>query len=240
MVKKMPEVELIKFQFSNFLYNKRRVVLYYSPFFFLLLNCQALKAQHLIDSLKHYLTYTPTIDIGIDSRNSFISGYPAQVAGIKLGLDFNKKIRLGIGANYIYSNIPNSKAIKIDTTFNIVQSYLNVNYFSFYGDYVFMNTNKWEIVTHVTFGTGVSYYKTENTFRRRTRTLSHFILLYEPLMEANYKIIKYAGVGVGLGYRIVLLGSKHIDERFTSALYVVKVNIYFSEIWNDIRKRLNE
>ena len=49
-------------------------------------------------------------------------------------------------------------------------------------------------------------------------------------MLIDYKIIRWIGVGTGVGYRLVLYKSPGIKEKFSSPEYVIKLKIYLGEI----------
>ena len=76
----------------------------------------------------------PVIDGNWETRNTFISSRRAQITGWKIGLDFNSKIRLGIGYNYLNTRFYRSKNIG---TFNYETDRLGMRYFCAYFEYLY-------------------------------------------------------------------------------------------------------
>jgi hypothetical protein len=50
-------------------------------------------------------------------------------------------------------------------------------------------------------------------------------------MAFEYKIMKVLGVGVGLGYRIMLKNNRGIEQQFTSPVYALRVRLIFDELY---------
>jgi len=43
--------------------------------------------------------------------------------------------------------------------------------------------------------------------------------------------LKILGVGIGLGYRIMLKNNRAIDQQFTSPVYALRVRLIFDELY---------
>jgi hypothetical protein len=59
---------------------------------------------------------------------------------------------------------------------------------------------------------------------------SGLLVLYEPYSIGIYKFTPWFGLGFGIGYRLVLVGNKTINENINSPIYVVKAKLYASEL----------
>ncbi|MCL4857600.1 MAG: hypothetical protein KJZ55_10095 [Flavobacteriales bacterium] len=80
-------------------------------------------------------------------------------------------------------------------------------------------------------GIGRAHYQYFNpTTQKAVRTRYSAIISYEPAMLIDYKIIRWFGIGTGVGYRLVLYKNNGIEEKITSPVYIVKLKIYLGEI----------
>ena len=53
-------------------------------------------------------------------------------------------------------------------------------------------------------------------------------------MLIDYKIIKWVGIGTGVGYRLILFKNGGIKENFSSPVYVIKLKVYLGAIVRSI------
>lgn len=184
----------------------------------------------LFDTIAASFQYTPRFEFKLDTRNSFITTQRAKIFGVKIGYEYNETVKLGIGYNQLVSNISKEKIIphgfqELDT----VQATLRFIYVSPYFEYVFHRNRKWEHTIPIQLGFGNSWYEYRDN-GRKIRENYRPIILYEPAMTTQYKIVPWFGVGVGIGYRILLLNNKSINENFNSPIYVFRLKIFLGEI----------
>jgi hypothetical protein len=79
-------------------------------------------------------------------------------------------------------------------------------------------------------GVGNSFLQYEGAEGLRVISKSR-VVLYEPAMAFEYKILKVLGVGVGFGYRIMLKNNRSIEQQFTSPVYALRVRLIFDELY---------
>jgi len=167
----------------------------------------------------------PKITFRFDSRNSFISNKRAQISSIKIGLDYQKKIRLGLSFSFLRSNFYIDREITENYTEQTVTTRLHLEYLSVFADYVFFKNKKWEFNLPIQLGGGYNYLKYNQNGNKQIIDKS-FIIIYEANINGMYKLFKGIGVGAGTGYRIMLLGNPNIKEHFTSPIYVFRVKLF--------------
>jgi len=212
---------------SNFLNINWLITIYLALFSFVV------EAQEQSDpffaDIAEAMKSKPKISFRIDSRNSFISNKIALVRGYKIGLDYAKKIRLGIGFNRLatdfvsdYSFLDGNEQIK-------VKPRLHLEYISLFADYVFYKSKKWEFNLPLQLGGGYSYRKYKLDGKANILD-KEFVLIYEANINGLYKIFTGVGVGVGTGYRIMLVGNSKIKDHFNSPIYIFRVKIFPNEI----------
>jgi hypothetical protein len=206
---------------------KKQLLLYFFCFLFQLSFAQEKSIKTFETEFKKSFKTKPHLDVKFDSRFSFIRGADLRTSGFKVGISFNRKFKMGLGYNQLI--IPTKSTIKIDELKFDVE--LEYDYLSPYFEYVYYNSKRWEfnISTQIGFGrANYQYYNPE--IQKTIRTRHSNIISYEPAMLIDYKIIRWVGIGTGVGYRLVLYKNSGIEEKISSPVYIVKLKIYLGEI----------
>ena len=207
----------------------RKPVLIASLLFFVSMVC--CHAQFL-DTLKRSFNTKPKFFFQLDSYNSIVTGARANAKGIKTGLDFNKKVRLGVGYFWLNPDVVEKRIINDDDT---VRAQLKSRYFTLGAEYVLLNDNPWQVTLPFHFGFGKSFFVYPDTLTKKDeRIASNSIVLFEPAVTGHYKVIKWVGVGFGVGYRIMLKNNPEVRDNFNSPLYVLRIKIFFDEIYYSV------
>lgn len=177
----------------------------------------------MFDSIRESFKHKPKIYANYDHRNSFITNQIAKIQSVKLGVTYNNQFTLAIGYNWLNTNFETKLA-------NDITAKLKMRFITPFTEYAFVEKNNWQVTIPVHLGFGWSFYKDDQDriYKR------NFVLLYEPSMTATYRFFKYFGIGAGVGYRIMLIGNRQINEQFNSPIYVLKTKIFFSDLYNDI------
>jgi hypothetical protein len=189
------------------------------------------KAQ-LFDSIKTDLRMKPVFHYKIDSRSAFIGNRNANVWGIKFGMGFNKRIRFGIGYNYLKSRLPAKVNLVSPQSGDVINTRLRMRYISLYVEYIYYRKNKWELSVPVQLGIGSTKYVAFVDPKNNFQSPGHLVLLYEPCLSVNYRIVPFIAVGSEMGLRLALIKNKSVNEQLTAPIYVFKVLIYWSDMIN--------
>lgn len=222
---------------KNHIY-KTKKPFYVKGFFFvvmLALNIQCLQAQ-FFDSIYTSLKHKPKIDIRLDGKTSFIGSSYARISSLKLGFDFNKTFKMGAGYNWLSNDIHNYIQIRnsrdeVQTVYN----QLKMEYISVYGEYVFFRDNKWEIAVQASFGAGFVFNTYWDNYWVHHKENSSFILVYEPHMMADYKIMRFFGVGGGIGFRLATSNYTVVSNQLNSPIYVYRFKVYLAEVYTSLK-----
>jgi len=179
------------------------------------------------NEFKNSFKIKPKLDIKADSRGSFIKNFLVVTAGIKVGLNYNNKVKFGLGYNLLFNEVSSS------TTLNGVNTPVKFNYryFSPYIEYVYFDSKRWNFCISSQIGIGEAYYNSIDVGKGSKRVAESMMISYEPAMYIDYKIIKYLGIGTGVGYRVMIYKNSSIDEQMTYPEYILKVKVYFGEIF---------
>jgi hypothetical protein len=202
-----------------------------------LISFSAAQAQ-LLDSIKgHLQNKKPKFSIKFDNRNSFVSSTNARIIGIKIGWEYNELVKLGIGYNFLVSNIRKEKIIVgQNSEFDTVVSLLKFEYLSPYFEYVFFKTKRWEHSIPVQIGIGnIRYEHRDDKGRIRYENYKP-IILYEPAMTTQFKVFPWFGLAAGVGYRLAYYNKRGQTENFTSPIYLFRVKIFLGEMYRSTKK----
>jgi len=198
---------------------------------------QTISAQPTLDTITACLKQKPQVFAKLDSRNSFIANSRAKVFGIKLGLNYGKRVHFGIGYNQLYPPANNfNKTFYIKENEIIKDSVigkLNMFYFSAHIEYIFYQTKHWELSMPLQLGVGKTYYKYVYS-EKKSIVEDNFNFIYEPAISIEYKPIKWIGIGADVGYRFMITDSRKLNQKFNSPTYAFKLLIYYSEIFKTI------
>ncbi len=204
-------------------------------FYFILFSCpnflfaQDDKKEPVIfeNEFKKSFHTKPKLDVKFDNRVSFIRDNKVKTIGVKIGLSFRRKFKVGLGLNDMLLPVHSTYTTDADTAIPVNLEYF---YFSPYIEYVYFNTKKWEFSLSTQLGIGSASYQYKDVNGKKIKLNESAILSYEPAMLIDYKIIRWIGIGTGVGYRLVFYKSPGITEKFSSPEYVIKLKIYLGEI----------
>tara|TARA_B100000809_G_scaffold20912_1_gene18474 strand:- start:2841 stop:3503 length:663 start_codon:yes stop_codon:yes gene_type:complete len=197
---------------------------YFNPFI-----CQELQKKDLLFEQEFSKSFNskPKLDVKFDNRFSFIRDNTLKTVGVKVGLNFRRKFKVGLGINQMLVPIET-------TTTNISGEEVPVDleyfYFSPYLEYVFHNSKRWEFSLSTQLGFGSANYRFTNFEGKKIQLQKSTVLSYEPAMLIDYKIVRWVGIGTGVGYRLVYYKESVIKEQFSSPEYVIKLKVYLGEI----------
>lgn len=186
-------------------------------------------AQSFESQIRHAVHQKPKFDFHLDSRGAFINQSSVRVFGFKLGLEYDHKLTFGLGYNQLISKVKNKivdKGMERDVQ-------LKYFYFSPFISYIFYRDEKWELSIPVQFGFGSSSYQF-NLENMKVNIFKAFVLSYEPAITFQYRFLRYFGAGAGVGYRLMIVPNKKIEEQFTSPVYLFKFKVYFQDLYQDV------
>jgi len=152
-------------------------------------------------------------------------------------VEFNERFRIGGG----FSNLSKNHSPFLDRNINdgdsVYLAKLKFNYIAYFVEYVFYNRKKWEFSVPIQLGIGSSKYQYTDKDGNEKDVDKNVIILYEPAITGQFKITRWFGVGVGAGFRIMLLNNKAIEEGFNSPIYIFKLKVFFGEIYKAVTNK---
>ena len=150
--------------------------------------------------------------IATDGRRSFITDQKAKMGGIKLGLEYEEKIRAGLGFYFLKSFETKEDTITID-----------FNYLGPYWEFLIFKEKRGEISLPLQFGLGgIKAYE----FETGKVLFDKSVGVVTISLSGYYKFFTWLGIGGGLGYRQMLTKHQIIKREFNAPIYIVKIKIF--------------
>jgi hypothetical protein len=184
----------------------------------------------------------PKLFLTLDKTGSFVGGKAATTNEIKAGLEFKKKLRLGVGFAGLVSDVVEEKSVVTPATHidSLVNAQLSLSFLSINGEYVFYDSKRWQIAMPVGLGFGTSYFSyfegVDGGYRNQ-RVDEGGVVLFTAQGVATYRILRWVGLSAGLGFRQMLVSNPSVDESFNSPVYVIKIRIFLGEIYKTVFPR---
>lgn len=189
-----------------------------------------IKGQFL-DTFKVFLKSRPSIDARLESRYSFLNNSPTKVSGVRLGLSFRRKLRVGIGYSWLDTDVKDAKLIT-DAFGNLryTNEYLKFGYVCYYADFVFHKTKRWQLSVPIQVGTGM-YWTQYNDGLKTIKSKQRLLLFYEPGITVQFKATRWCGLGLDVCARLALRNTKYVGEKLNSFVLAPKLLIWFDQIF---------
>ena len=181
------------------------------------------------DSIEIALKHKPTLDLKFESRNSFFANEWAKVSGLRVGANFNKTFKVGLGYSWLQKKVPHTISIENKYT----QADFLFHYGTAYAEYTFYNIKPFSMAIFASIGGGRSWDRYIDINGNRQTANSSFVFVYEPYMTGMIDVLKYFAVGGGMGFRIAVSGDKFSNQRLNTLIYVFKLQVKISDILND-------
>ena len=192
------------------------------------------KAQ-FIDSLNYAFKHKYSIDARLESRTSFINHQFTSVTGVRLGVAFQRKLRIGGGISWLKTHVSNNfystNALgKTDT----LTKFLKFVYFCYYIDFVFYKTKRWQLSVPIQLGTGSSWYQQTKSYSFGNNEEKHFLFLYEPGITVQFKLFKWLGGGADFAYRFAFQNSKKSNVHLNSPSLSFKALFWIDQLFYEL------
>ncbi len=186
----------------------------------------------LFRDINKHLEQKPKLSFSFDSRNTFIVGQNANIFGLRAGLDFNGRVRIGLGLQGLTTPIrrllifpPDSAGLPPDSVF----TQIGFAYFTLYTEYAFHKSKRWEFGVPFYLGLGSASYRAGNYEFYKSA-----ISLIETSLYGQFYIYSWLALHSGVGYRLMLKSNSAISGRFSGPVYTLGVKVYFGKMYRSI------
>ncbi|CAM3864424.1 hypothetical protein FLBR109950_05535 [Flavobacterium branchiophilum] len=159
----------------------------------------------------------------LDNRFSSINSINITIFGAKVGMQYNKLARIGIGGSFIVNPVSfdyYNKKKKINET-----NVLHFWYLSVFNDWIIYKDNRWQVFATEQIGYGKPRFQKEIN-DEIVSNVNRNLIVNEFSAQVNYKVVPWFGLGTGIGYRHILNGEATLKQTFDAPIYIVKVIVY--------------
>lgn len=159
----------------------------------------------------------------LDNRFSKIHGNEVILFGAKLGLQYKKLTRFGLGTSFIINPV---RLRYIDKKTNAeVENDINFWYVSVFNDWILYKNKNLECFVTEQIGFGKpTFIREVNNDIVKEATVNLYV--NEISGQVNYKILPFIGAGAGFGYRNLFNKKSVLTKTFDAPIYVIKIIIY--------------
>lgn len=185
----------------------------------------------IFDSLKYEIKKKPGIDFNYETRNSVLLNDNVKFSGIKLGMRFGKKFRVGFSYNWLNANIYNQIRYFYNSSNDTTHGYLKMSYFAVYTKLVYHKTKRWEFSTPLQFGVGSSWMQDYKKISFNNQKFKKSMFVYEPTVSVQFKLLKWFGIAGNIGYRFVFHKEENVLNRLNGPIYVLNVNVMLDQLF---------
>ena len=165
---------------------------------------------------------------GFDSRHSFISKRQVNIGGLRMGLNYNDRVRFSFGLYFLETAFYRTQLMSSGDT---LTAKLGFAYFAMACEYVLFKTKRWEISVPFYTGLGATSLVGLDSLTQGP------ILPLEMSVNAVYKIFPWLGIGWGVGYRYMFINNRKVPENFNNPIYILGIRLYFGELYRAIFKK---
>lgn len=197
----------------------------------------------LLDTLRNLIQHKYSVDVRLESRNSFINHELTSITGVRLGITFRRKLRLGGGISWLKTDGYSWLKTNVSRDFyvadaeggtQVVKKYLKFVYACYYLDFVFYKTRHWQLSVPIQAGTGALWFQENKDYKFRTGEKKYFLFLYEPGITLQYKVFKWLGGGADATYRFALQNRKKTEMQLSNLSFTLKALFYFDYLFYEL------
>jgi hypothetical protein len=159
----------------------------------------------------------------LDNRFSKIRDNEVVIFGGKIGLQYKKLTRFGLGTSFIINPVTVHYINKKTNT--DAENIINFWYVSVFNDWILYKNNHIEcfVTEQVGYGKPTFVKEISNDVVRETST---DLYVNELSGQVNYKILPWIGVGTGVGYRSLFNKKSVLTNTFDAPIYIFKIIIF--------------
>lgn len=172
----------------------------------------------------------------LDIRNSIVNRRFVVVPGLKLGIEWQGRLRTGIGVYLLSNGIPSRQPIPPGLPAT-TKAELRLRYVAGYGEYVVLGNPRWEIATQLQLGVGKTYAYYILPDESRIRSPKRVIWLVEPSLAAQMRVYRWLALGSGLGWRQPVFVNNLTQRELNGPVFYGRVKLSLGDLYKVFRGR---
>jgi hypothetical protein len=176
------------------------------------------------------------IVVQYDSRYSIINHHFCTINGLKAGIEWRGRMRTGAAVYFLSTGIPTRQRRPDDASLTSPAE-LSFRYIALYGEYVLIETPRWELSANLQLGMGsvyVLYQTTEGTFNKTPRD---FLGMVEPSVAAQMRVFRWAALGAGAGWRQPVFIPSTLQRELNGPVFYVRAKLMLGDLMKVVKGR---
>ncbi len=171
-------------------------------------------------------------EVQFDGRSTVVTGNNVQLAGFRVGLEYKRVHRFGVGvynwSSDISSAVINNEGMAEDRKYSFT-------YASIYYERILFFSRKWEIANTLHLGNGRIRVQNRPAGANDFNVLSDQIVYPVEISASGfYNFTWWLSAGAGIGYRFMRNAPQEVDEAYEAPVYVAKVKIRITKLLRSI------
>ncbi|MET4076307.1 hypothetical protein [Hymenobacter sp. UYCo722] len=171
-----------------------------------------------------------------DSRYSILNHHFTTINGLKLGVEFKNRFRIGAAVYFLSTGVPTRQASPPDAS-SAFEAQIRFRYLAAYAGYALLETRRWEISGNLQMGLGSAYVLYQNQAGDQAKTPRDFMGVVEPTLAAQLRVFRWAGVGTGLGWRQPVFVPGPIQRELNGPVFYLRANLFLGEFVKVLKER---
>jgi len=178
-----------------------------------------IRGQTILD--KRYKKWK--VDFVLDGRQTLLSNTRVRLGGIRVGLEYRRVNRFGIGIYTLGDGVNVNSLAEVDSRINAAT--LNLAYASLFYERILFFHRKWEwsVTAHLGAGEITGKYRLpdeseDRTYSQLVRPLEGSTLLY---FNLNY----FISIGAGVGYRYIPSTPEELRSVYNAPVGILRLRI---------------
>ena len=170
-----------------------------------------------------------------DRNYSFVDSKLASTSGIKAGLEFSKKLKLGVGYSWLNSDVVEEKVIVTEAgTDSSLNAKLKMRMGVLYGEYMLLDKDQWQFSVPAQLGFGTSYfnyYESVGDATMKKRLHEQGVVMFNATGMVTYRVLKWFGLSAGAGLRLMVVDNEKLNHNLNGPIFAFMVRVFFGEIY---------
>ena len=164
-----------------------------------------------------------------DSRYSILNYHFTTINGLKPGVEFKNRFRMGAAIYFLSTGVPTRRA-RPDFASPDADAELRFRYLAAYGKYVVLETRRWELSGNLQLGLGSAHVLYRSLDGSSGKTPREFMGVAEPSVSAHLRVFRWAGIGTGAGWRQLLFVPVTIQKELNGPVFYLRAKFFLGDL----------
>ena len=197
--------------------------------YFLIVYNQNFTAQSTPDTTKNKRA---KFLFGLDANTSFVLKNKSKFNGIRIGIQVDGVHKMGYGFYSMRTPLKTKRNLSNERyPNNDGELSFNYNYITFFYEYIWYKTKRWELSNPLHLGQGQVKVTYNDTLTKTSKPyFDGKSAVVQFSFTTQFKITRWFALGSGVGYRFAIAKNQKVVEGLSAPLYVFRMKILMGEL----------